>query len=106
MLSGIFLFHLACVFYLLIIMRKGQRLMTYSLEQDGKKMLNKAQCKLYIILLVFNSTFATRAYYDFKASADTFDLKTLLLELGLSVCWDFIPVMMMLIFHYRNFKLR
>ena len=67
--------------------------------------LNREICKLYVVLTVFNITYLLRGFYDLNSGRkDIPTLKVVIISLSYGLLWDFFPVMMLMIYHYRNFK--
>lgn len=62
---------------------------------------------LWIILGIFNSTYLARALWDYiflQTQLPSFQLQLSAVLLGLF--WDWMPIMIILIFHRKNFKVR
>ena len=62
---------------------------------------------LWVILGVFDLTYLARAIWDFVyLNTQLPNFNEMLAAILLGLFWDFMPVMMILIFHYRNFKVQ
>ena len=79
-----------------------------TLEEHDLAFINKEICKLYAVLVLFNITYLIRGTYDFIAKGDLPDLtlRYLFFSMTLGLLWDFAPVMLLMIYHYRNFKVK
>ena len=61
---------------------------------------------LFLILGVFNTSYLLRAIWDQNYSKDSDKFYAITSELLLGLVWDFLPVMLMMILHYKNFTIR
>ena len=63
---------------------------------------------LFLILGVFNTSYLLRAIWDqnYSMDDDSFEFAAITTELLLGLVWDFLPVMLMMILHYKNFTIR
>ena len=61
---------------------------------------------LFLILGVFNTSYLLRAIWDQNYSEDSDEFYAITSELLLGLVWDFLPVMLMMILHYKNFTIR
>ena len=63
---------------------------------------------LFLILGVFNTSYLLRAIWDqyYSEDDDSFEFAAITTELLLGLVWDFLPVMLMMILHYKNFTIR
>ena len=63
-----------------------------------------------MILGVFSSSYlfvtAFNFYEDILLYYQDYNYKTMLLDLLMGIFSDFIPIMVMIIFHYRNFRVK
>lgn len=95
---------LFCVCWLVSKLRKSRDL---AVEQGVSKSVYDREIRtLYVILGVFNATYLIRAVWNYYLAvyAGPTNFWWLILALTNSLLWDFIPCMMMMMFHYRNFK--
>ena len=61
---------------------------------------------LFLILGVFNTSYLLRAIWDQNYSRNSNEFYALTSELLLGLVWDFLPVMLMMILHYKNFTIK
>ena len=100
-----FALHLISGLRLIIALKKHRD--TQILVDHDKAFLDQEICKLTIILIIFNSTYLIRALYDFFAEPEgTTTVKILVSGMILGATWDFLPVMLLMTYHYRNFRLK
>ena len=73
----------------------------------NKAVFNKEICTLLTILCVFSSTYMVRGLWDIKTKPDRLSFEWMIKDMLLiGVFCDFVPIMPLLIFHYRNFKVK
>ena len=91
-----------CVFWLVSLLKRKREQVDW--QRAEKSHFNKEICKLWIILSVFSSVYLVRGCYDakFKPGFDSFG--QLLWDILQGILYDFIPVMLIMYFHYRNFS--
>ena len=91
-----------CVFWLVSLLKRKREQVDW--QRAEKSHFNKEICKLWIILSVFSSVYLVRGCYDakFKPGFDSF--AQLLWDILQGILYDFIPVMLIMYFHYRNFS--
>ncbi len=73
-------------------------------ESDKQRMFDKEIKLLWVILGVFNITYLIRAVWDSVTNEFYVDYGTMVGVMMLAILWDFVPVMILLVFHYRNYK--
>ena len=61
-------------------------------------------CMLWIILSVFSGTYMIRGVWDYIAHPGRENFGLLLWTILDGVLYDFVPVMLIMYFHYRNFS--
>jgi hypothetical protein len=59
---------------------------------------------LWVILGVFNITYLMRAVWDMMTDEFYISYTIMVSVMLLAIVWDFVPVMILLVFHYRNYK--
>ena len=72
---------------------------------ENKAVFDKEICTLLAILCVFSATYMVRGFWDIYEPADDLTFKNMITDMLLiGLFCDFVPIMPLLIFHYRNFK--
>ena len=59
---------------------------------------------LVAILFIYSSTYMFRGLFDLKADPNLSNFKELLIAILIGTFCDFVPIMLLLIFHFRNFR--
>ena len=85
------------------ILRLVCQLKRKSMASRQSNLFKKEICKLYSILTMFSAAYLFRAYFDITIEKRVFNVKFLALYAVYNLIWDFAPVMMLLVFHARNF---
>lgn len=72
--------------------------------KDEESTISKEICKLWIILSVFSVTYLMRSMWDIFANPEFASFKGMLVDLIIGILCDCIPVMILMIYHHRNFR--
>ncbi len=67
-------------------------------------MFDKEIKLLWLILGVFNITYLVRAVWDSTTNEFYVNYGEMVSVMLLAILWDFVPVMILLVFHYHNYK--
>ncbi len=67
-------------------------------------MFDKEIKLLWLILGVFDITYLVRAVWDSTTNEFYVNYGEMVSVMLLAILWDFVPVMILLIFHYHNYK--
>ena len=99
-IMGILLF--ANVFWLVSLLKKKKDQVNLSIEWANFK---KEKCNLWIILSTFSFTYLVRGFWDeviWSRLAKGYWISVL--SIFLNIIFDCIPIMLMLILHYKSFR--
>ena len=91
-----------CVFNLVSLLKKKRNQVNW--QSAERAYFNREICMLWIILSVFSATYMIRGVWDYMAHPGSETFGHLLWTILDGVVYDFIPVMLILYFHYRNFS--
>ena len=91
-----------CVFWLVSLLRRKREQVDW--QRAEKAHFNKEICKLWIILSVFSSVYLVRGCGDAKFIPGFESFTQLIWDILQGILYDFIPVMLIMYFHYRNFS--
>ena len=91
-----------CVFNLVSLLKKKRNQVNW--QSAERAYFNREICMLWIILSVFSSTYMIRGVKDYMAHPSGNSFKHLLWTILDGVLYDFIPVELIMYFHYRNFS--
>ena len=69
-------------------------------------MFKKEICALIVTLVIFSLTYMLRGIYNLEAKENSSEFKGIMVGLTIWVLCDFVPVMFLLIFHFKNFSKR
>ena len=91
-----------CVFWLVSLLKRKREQVDW--QRAEKAHFNREICKLWIILSVFSSVYLIRGCWDAKFIPGFDSFGQLLWDILQGILYDFIPVMLIMYFHYRNFS--
>ena len=100
--GGMFILLFVCVLWLISRLRKKRdMILRGTLEQN---FYNTEIFTLWVILGVFSITYLLRALWDILTDPKHASFETMLIDMNIGIVCDFFPVMLLMIYHYRNFK--
>lgn len=73
---------------------------------EQRDFFNREIRTLWIILVAFNITYLIRGLWDQLTSQYLRQYTLMVFNIILGLTFDFIPVTLLLYFHYRNFKVK
>ena len=87
-----------------LILRIRRKRDSMQLTSSSRQVFNKEICALQGILSVFSTSYLIRALWDtfYKPSETTFDSLSGAVVLG--IVFDFIPIMLIITLHFKNFR--
>ena len=91
-----------CVFNLVSLLKKKRNQVNW--QSAERAYFNKEICMLWITLSVFSATYMIRGLWDYISHPSHENFGLLLWSILNGVLYDFIPVMLIMYFHYRNFS--
>ena len=91
-----------CVLYLVSLLKKKRNQISW--QSNERAYFNKEICKLWIILSVFSATYMIRGIWDTLSLRKNDSFGLLVWSVLNGLLYDFIPVMLIMYFHYRNFS--
>ena len=93
---------LSCVFLLVSRMKKKASLVSTKIVKEN---FSKEICTLWTILFTFSITYIIRAVWDqISVRQHRQDFRYTLCDITLHILYDWIPIMLMLMFHFKNFR--
>ena len=72
----------------------------------NKDIFKREICALIVTLVIFSLTYMLRGLYNLKAYKSQFAFEGIMVGLAIWLLCDFVPVMFLLIFHFKNFSKR
>ena len=69
-----------------------------------QNIFNKEIRTLLAILVIFSSTYMARGFWDILASEEFDESSGMRGQLLIGICCDFAPVVLLMLFHYKNFR--
>ena len=78
----------------------------YSSQMEQRDFFNHEIRKLWIMLVAFNITYILRGVWIQMTTEFLRNETLMILNIVLGLTFDFIPVTLLLYFHYRNFKVK
>ena len=93
-----------CVFWLVTLLKKKRDQVSRS--SVDKQAFNNEIRTLWIILSVFSGTYLLRAVWDTLYNPTFNHFWSMMAAVLTGLVWDFMPVMLIMIFHHHNFKER
>lgn len=105
-ISGLlyFLFVLLVISVVWLISRLKKKSNQVYKSDVNKSLFDKEIKILWVILSVFSFTYLIRAVWDTMTSELYKSYALMVSAMSLTLLWDFAPVMLLLIFHYRNYR--
>ena len=67
-------------------------------------MFKREICALIITLVIFSLTYMLRGIYNLKAYKSLVAFQGIMVGLAIWILCDFVPVMFLLVFHFKNFN--
>ena len=69
-------------------------------------MFKREICALILTLVIFSLTYMMRGVWDLKNDPNSSAFVVIVMDMTIFVFCDFLPIMFLLIFHFRNFNKR
>ena len=88
------------VFLLVFILKKKIALVSTRIEKAN---FNKEICTLWTILFTFSITYIIRAFYNQINGFQFENFIYQIIDIAAGIFFDCVPIMIMLMFHYKNF---
>ena len=101
----LFVLLLVCVIRLIHFLKQVRDFL-YSSQTNQKDFFNHEIRKLWIILVAFNVTYILRGLWMQLTTGYLRNETLMIFNVVLGLIFDFVPVTLLLYFHYRNFKVK
>lgn len=85
-------------------LRKQRDLQAQDRYRQDDTFYKKEICSLWLILGVFNVTYLLRALWDIFADSKFETFRGMIIDLNVGILCDFVPVTLLMIYHYKNFR--
>lgn len=95
---------LLSVIRLITLLKQQQEFLFRDGQKEQLNFFKKHICQLWMILIVFNTSYLMRGIVDQMPSDYMPEFKSMMLNLVSGLCFDCFPVSFLLYFHYRNFN--
>ena len=92
---------LFCVFWLVSRLKKKIALVSTEVEKAN---FSQEMCTLWTILFTFSITYIIRGFYDQMNEFQNPDYFYQIIDIALYVLFDYVPIMLILMFHFKNFS--
>ena len=90
------------VFLLVSRLKKKASLVSTKIVKEN---FSKEICTLWTILFTFSITYLIRGFFNqIFEWRHTMDLRFSIYDITINILFDFIPIMLMLMFHFKNFS--
>ena len=89
------------VYFLLNRLRNKKKQAASS--QADREFFNREMCELLAVLIIFSSTYILRGSWDIKMTSNLTEFWGMIESLSIGIICDFAPVMLLLVFHFKNF---
>ena len=92
---------LLSVFWLVSRIKKKIALVSTKIEKAN---FSQEICTLWTILFTFSITYILRGFYDQIDGLQNTNYIFQIIAITIFLLFDFVPIMLMLVFHYKNFR--
>ena len=92
---------LSSVFFLVSRLKKKASVVSTKIVKEN---FSKEICTLWTILFTFSITYLIRGLFDQIFIWRVFSFKFIIYDIPINILFDCIPIMLMLMFHFKNFR--